>query len=247
MKFIGASSALFCAFGLTIAVVSASPLAITMSRNVFVPSSASVRDGDTIKICNSDSRFHAPLSLNKGNQFGNVKQINLGPGACTSQTMHNATGKPITIKIFDQLHYPPGVLTLTIAPRAGTVAADNWNGTFSDGQNVFTITASGTGLSGSSKWTAPGETFEKHGSTGTFSDCTVNGNHAHCKTSPGTYHDPDKSIATTGTVDLTLSGDTLTFVGTVTSATATWHVAPYTSAVHTGAVFTSVAKRQGVR
>jgi hypothetical protein len=130
---------------------------------------------------------------------------------------------------------------------AGTSA--NWNGTFTDGPHVYTIGGSGSSVSGSGRWTSPGEDFAKHGATVSFGSCTVNGNTAECPNATGEYHDPDKAITTSQRCTLTVSGDVLATSCTIGAANASWRagVAPYASAVHAGATFGDTNRRVGAK
>jgi hypothetical protein len=126
-----------------------------------------------------------------------------------------------------------------------------WSGTYSDGPGgrVYTIRASGSSLTGHMKYTQPGQTFSRQGSTENLGSCTAIGHSARCAHLTGRYHDPDKIITFTAQATLTLSDDgkTLTFSRTLRSATASWTpgVAPYESVVHVGATFTDTDRRIG--
>jgi hypothetical protein len=120
-----------------------------------------------------------------------------------------------------------------------------WSGTYSDGPHVYTISGSGGAVTGSGKWTSPGEDFARHGGTVSFGSCTANGNTAQCPNATAQYHDPDKTIATVQRCTLTLSGNSLSTSCTLTSANASWRVAPYPSAIHAGASFSDTNKRIG--
>ena len=88
------------------------------------------------------------------------------------------------------------------------------------------------------------DTFQKHGGTETWKNCRIDrATHAVCEFT-GEYHDPDKSIVTGGTIDMSLAGNMLTRAITLTVADATWHGPKYQSAVQVGAVFHDTTTRK---
>ncbi len=126
--------------------------------------------------------------------------------------------------------------------KSGKGAELNRNGSFVGPEHTANLSGSGTSLNGTFNYVGPAG----HGGTQTLAGCKVSGSIAHCM-GTGEYHDPDKSISYGGPVTVTLSGDSVTIVEKVTSATAAWKsgVEPYASAVSVGAVFTVIVHRKG--
>jgi len=125
---------------------------------------------------------------------------------------------------------PPLHLAATKSPGG------NWSGTFSTGgpENGETqvLSYSGTTLTASGHW----KSGARYGSTA-WHGCVLKENVAKC-TWTGTYEgDPDKFGHRHGTLTATLSGDKISGEYYEDEPTFDWHVAPYPSAMHKGAVW----------
>jgi hypothetical protein len=122
--------------------------------------------------------------------------------------------------------------------------AVNWSGTYtrqlSDGGSVvINLSGNGDSLSGTEHWT----TGKIHG-TNTWTNCKVSGTTAKCDWT-GTYEgDPDKSGTRKGTLEVTLSGDTIAGTYYEDEPSFSWKVTPYPSAMRKGAVWPLQGKRQ---
>jgi hypothetical protein len=83
----------------------------------FVPSGATLKDGDSIKICNESPVFHHPFSKSPYNRFGNpdVGRIVLRRGECMTQVMKNPTNRSIEVHVFCEIHTSEQ-MTLTVRP-----------------------------------------------------------------------------------------------------------------------------------
>jgi hypothetical protein len=116
-----------------------------------------------------------------------------------------------------------------------------WDGTYTNGEETDTLSASGNSLTGKAHWERPGGLRSDE----TLSPCAVNRNTAVC-VSKGTYEDGDKTVTLTSKWELTVIGKTLWKKETITGATWAWKNGDkgYTPAVHKDAVFTGTYTRQ---
>jgi hypothetical protein len=111
-----------------------------------------------------------------------------------------------------------------------------WAGTYasksSGAASTVTVSGSGGSLTATEHWKAG----PRYGSN-TWHNCKVSGNTAKCDWT-GTYEgDPDKFGHRRGTLEARLSGNTISGAYYEDEPTFDWHVAPYPSAMHKGAVW----------
>ncbi len=133
------------------------------------------------------------------------------------------------------------------APRHSSVVAaenGNWAGDYEDSNGVV-VKITGTGATVEGAYTFR-PTDPAKGGQQSISSCRVTGRTTAECVSEGEYHDQDKSIKHDGTVALTFSGDTLTYVYKIEHATPTWKpgVEHYTSNVSAGNTITFVLHRK---
>ncbi len=130
-------------------------VSVILKGKEFSPSVATVKDGDSITICNQDPIVHLPFSYSRYNKFGNPKGIRLTPGTCTTQVAHNPTAKSIVWHIRDELHSGEA-LNITILSSGNRGASGSWritqtgNGASYGGS--LRISESGGKISGSAEW-----------------------------------------------------------------------------------------------
>jgi len=99
----------------------ANGLRILLQDKQFVPLEATVKDGDTIEICNKDRFFHSPFSFSNYNKFGSSKGMVIRPGECFTHVVRNPTNESICVKLFDEMHSSEKLL-LTVLPSSGNAA-----------------------------------------------------------------------------------------------------------------------------
>jgi hypothetical protein len=99
-----------------------------VETSFFSPNMVQAVDGDVLEICNRTSFFVGLFSLSRdnhlgtGGNIGHPKPVKERPGWCRSVTVHNPTGQPFTVKIYNE--YTPdfaqgaGKLFVTVAPSA---------------------------------------------------------------------------------------------------------------------------------
>jgi hypothetical protein len=105
-----------------------------------------------------------------------------------------------------------------------------WSQNLSSGSYASTISISGNSLTSSFQ-------YQNGHSTGTGRwNCTVSGNTAR-GTWTESYNDPDKSAQRRGTLQLTLSGDSITGQAIEDEPVFSWRTSPYSSAMRKGAVW----------
>jgi hypothetical protein len=98
---------------------------VVRKAKLFVPKWLTLRAGDTVRFCNHDPFLNEEFSLSPYNKFGNsgarahgrLSQPYQYPGACSSVVIHNPTGSPISVRVFDEIH-SAAKLTLTVLPRS---------------------------------------------------------------------------------------------------------------------------------
>jgi hypothetical protein len=137
---------------------------------------------------------------------------------------------------------PSGVPRTTPTPFIpNALEVTIWDGTYTNGEETDTLSASGNSLTGKAHWERPGGLRSDE----TLSPCAVNRNTAVCA-SKGTYEDGDKTVTLTSKWELTVIGKTLWKKETITGATWAWKNGDkhYTPAVHKDAVFTGTYTRQ---
>lgn len=91
---------------------------VRISNVVFVPDKLTVRDGDTIRICNADGIWHKLFSYSEYNRFESSiesKGLKLLSGDCVNRIIHNPTAQPIRVLINNLIH-SRGRLVLTVLP-----------------------------------------------------------------------------------------------------------------------------------
>jgi hypothetical protein len=114
-----------------------------------------------------------------------------------------------------------------------------WTGTYTNSVSSITLSGAGESLSGTEKWATGG----RHGNN-TLGNCKVTGTTARCAWQ-GTYQgDPDKTAQRRGSVELTLSGSTLSGRYEEDEPTFQWNVTPYPSGIRKGAIWPFTATRQ---
>ena len=126
------------------------------------------------------------------------------------------------------------------AQSQGRVLMESWAGTYKSDTSVFSVRSDAGALTATEQWATGG----RHGSTN-WSACQVTGNTARCKWT-GTYEgDPDKSATRSGTLEAKLIGDTISGQYSEDDEPRfTWHVAPYSSGMHKGAIWPFTATRK---
>lgn len=102
----------------------ADTLNVSLRNKTFNPVEATVKDGDTITICNNDTVFHQLFSYSKHNRF---EARVLRRGDCTTLVARNPTSQRIKFDIFDDIHANEK-LWLTVLPN-GSGESDNLVGT----------------------------------------------------------------------------------------------------------------------
>jgi hypothetical protein len=128
---------------------------VTLQEKIFAPLELTVKDGETITICNRDPIIHLPFSYSKYNKFGSPKGVKLKPGDCMTHTVRNPTSSAIEIKIFDELHAGEK-LTVTVLSAGDRGLTGTWRITQTGNGSTYTgnlrIEQSGNRISGSAEW-----------------------------------------------------------------------------------------------
>ena len=141
--------------GGAVPVLAGDSLSVILEAKKFAPGVATVKDGDSITICNRDPFIHLPFSYSRYNKFGNPKGIRLAPGACTTQVAHNPTAKSIVWQIRDELHSGEA-LNVTILSSGSRGVSGSWRITQTgNGANyggTLRISESSGKISGSAEW-----------------------------------------------------------------------------------------------
>lgn len=125
----------------------------------------------------------------------------------------------------------PGSATVVLKKKEDE---GEWAGTYlhDDKVSTMTLSGSGTSLTGTQDW----KNGDRHGHN-TITSCQVTGQTAKCDWR-GTYEgDPDKSGERHGTVEMTLSGKTVSGRYNEDEPNFHWNVPAYPSAMHKGAVW----------
>ena len=149
-------SLLFCVLlALAVAVPVFGQHSVTLQEKTFSPGALTVKDGETITICNRDPIIHLPFSYSKYNKFGSPKGVRLKPGDCRTHTARNPTSAAIEVKIFDELHAGEKLTVKVLSPGDRGVAGA-WRITQSGNGSTYTgtlrFTQSGNQLNGSAEW-----------------------------------------------------------------------------------------------
>jgi hypothetical protein len=160
----------------------------------------------------------------------------------------NAAGKSLSIRTLldlrnkrvarfgESARFPPGTYkredlnsTETMTTPTATV---NWSGTYVSTASTMTVVGTARSLSATEQWKTGGRN-----GTNTWVNCQVKGNTAKCNWT-GTYEgDPDKTAERHGTLEVTLSGNTITGTYYEDEPTFHWNVGAYPSAIHKGATW----------
>jgi hypothetical protein len=106
----------------------------------------------------------------------------------------------------------------------------NFAGSYKADTSTLMISGSGSSLSATEEWHAGGRS-----GTNKWSNCKVTGNTAQCTWTGDYRDDPDKTADRSGTLTVTLNGDTLTGAYEEAEPKFHWRVSPYNSAMHKGA------------
>jgi hypothetical protein len=94
----------------TFAQAQTQPSEVDFRNHQYAPQALTLRNGDTIRICNRDSIYHSPFSLSAYNKFNGAQ---LPREQCESVTVHNPTNRTISAQLFCDIH-PNEKLVLTI-------------------------------------------------------------------------------------------------------------------------------------
>jgi hypothetical protein len=142
-----------------LAALAAAPVigqhSVSLQEKTFSPTELTVKDGETISICNRDPFIHLPFSYSKYNKFGSPKGVKLKPGDCLTHTARNPTSAAIELKIFDELHAGEK-LTVKVLPAGDRGVSGAWRITQTGNGSTYTgtlrFTQSGSQLGGSAEW-----------------------------------------------------------------------------------------------
>jgi hypothetical protein len=117
-----------------------------------------------------------------------------------------------------------------IGSKAEQPCEANFAGSYKADTSTLIISGSGSSLSATEQWHSGGRS-----GTNKWSNCTVTGNTAQCTWTGDYRDDPDKTADRSGTLTVTLNGDTLTGAYEEAEPKFHWKVAPYASAMRKGA------------
>jgi hypothetical protein len=91
----------------------------------YLPAYVNAHAGDTLKICNTGQIYNAPFSFSRYSPWGSTPRASyphLGPGQCEPLTLQNPTGKPVEVRIGDEIHTNTW-LFVTVYPIGATLPA----------------------------------------------------------------------------------------------------------------------------
>jgi len=106
----------------------------------------------------------------------------------------------------------------------------NFAGSYKADTSTLIISGNASSLSATEEWHSGGRS-----GTNKWSNCKVTGNTAQCTWTGDYRDDPDKTADRSGTLTVTLNGDTLTGAYEEAEPKFHWRVAPYDSAMRKGA------------
>lgn len=90
-------------------------LDVTFRGKTYLPARATIANDASVRFCNRDPFWHAPIYLSKAKFDVTPPLRRLRPGGCYTVRVHNKTGKNAVLKFFDEIHSQERIVIVVLA------------------------------------------------------------------------------------------------------------------------------------